>query len=50
MVHCSGGSGRAGLGGGVWVMEKYGVSEEEAVEEVRRGGGRGGRGFVFKYI
>ena len=34
VVHCSGGGGRASLGFGVWLMHKYGLSAEEAAQEI----------------
>ncbi|CEM14043.1 unnamed protein product [Vitrella brassicaformis CCMP3155] len=34
VVHCSGGTGRATLGLATWVATKYGLSAEEAVNEV----------------
>jgi protein-tyrosine phosphatase len=33
-VHCSGGGGRAALGLGVWLCDKYGLTPEDAAAEV----------------
>jgi protein-tyrosine phosphatase len=34
VVHCSGGGGRAALGLGVWLCDKYGLTPEDAAAEV----------------
>ena len=36
VVHCSGGGGRASLGLGLWLMHKYGLSAEEAAQEITK--------------
>ena len=36
VVHCSGGGGRAPLAAGLWLMEKYGITPEEAAAEISR--------------
>ncbi len=34
VVHCSGGSGRTSLGMGLWLVEKYGLTPEQAAKEI----------------
>jgi len=33
-IHCSGGSGRAGLGMGLWLVDTYGLAPEDAATEI----------------
>ena len=34
VVHCSGGSGRTSLGMGLWLVDKYGLTPEQAAREI----------------
>lgn len=34
VVHCSGGSGRTSLGMGLWLVDKYGLTPEQAAKEI----------------
>jgi protein-tyrosine phosphatase len=34
VIHCSGGSGRTSLGIGLWLADKYGLTPEQAAQEI----------------
>ena len=34
VIHCAGGSGRTSLGAGLWLVEKYGLTPQEAAKEI----------------